>query len=151
MGSARLIHHLTAHGFSVDKFSVVSNRATAFGNGRRRRMIAGGPAARDLLSLRQAPPPKGAVGVFIDHGTEVVIGETAVVGDHCVIFHNVTLGGTGKYHGERQPIVEDRVFIGTNALLGPIRVGHHAKVGANAFVINRDVPAHSAVPVELEV
>jgi serine O-acetyltransferase len=85
-------------------------------------------------------------GVFIDHGMGVVIGETAVVGDHCVIFHNVTLGGTGKYHGQRHPIVEDHVFIGTNAvLLGPIRVGRHAKVGANAFVVNRDVPAHSTV------
>jgi len=83
---------------------------------------------------------------FIDHGAGVVIGETAIVGDHCVMFHNVTLGGTGKYDGQRHPVVGDHVFIGTNAiLLGPIRVGDHAKVGANAFVINRDVPAHSTV------
>lgn len=85
-------------------------------------------------------------GFFIDHGAGVVIGETAEVGDHCVMFHNVTLGGTGKYDGQRHPIVGHHVFIGTNAiLLGPIRVGDHAKVGANAFVINRDVPAHSTV------
>jgi serine O-acetyltransferase len=83
---------------------------------------------------------------FLDHGAGVVIGETAIVGDHCVMFHNVTLGGTGKYDGQRHPVVGNNVFIGTNAiLLGPIRIGDHAKVGANAFVINHDVPAHSTV------
>lgn len=82
-------------------------------------------------------------GFFLDHGAGVVIGETATIGDYCVMFHNVTLGGTGKYRGRRHPSVGDHVFIGTNAiLLGPIRVGDHAKVGANAFVINRDVPPH---------
>jgi serine O-acetyltransferase len=82
-------------------------------------------------------------GFFLDHGAGVVIGETATIGDYCVMFHNVTLGGTGKYRGRRHPSVGDHVFIGTNAiLLGPIHVGDHAKVGANAFVINRDVPPH---------
>jgi serine O-acetyltransferase len=76
----------------------------------------------------------------------VVVGETAEVGDFCAMFHNVTLGGTGKYDGQPHPIVGDHVFIGTNAiLLGPIRVGDHAKIGANAFVINRDVPAGATV------
>jgi serine O-acetyltransferase len=85
-------------------------------------------------------------GFFIDHGAGVVIGETAVIGDHCVMFHNVSLGGTGKYDGQRHPVVGDHVFIGTNAiLLGPIRVGDYAKIGANSFVINRDVPAHTTV------
>ena len=85
-------------------------------------------------------------GFFLDHGAGVVIGETAVVGDFCVVFHNVTLGGTGKYHGQRHPIVGNHVLIGTNAiLLGPIRVGDGARIGANAFVINHDVPAHSTV------
>ena len=85
-------------------------------------------------------------GFFIDHGAGVVIGESAVVGDYCVRFHNVSLGGTGKYNGQRHPIVGNHVFIGTNAiLLGPIRVGDHAKIGANAFVINHDVPAHATV------
>jgi serine O-acetyltransferase len=76
----------------------------------------------------------------------VVVGATAVIGDHCVMFHNVTLGGTGKYHGQRHPVVGDHVFIGTNAiLLGPVRVGDHARIGANAFVINRDVPPGATV------
>lgn len=92
------------------------------------------------------PAARIGKGFFIDHGAGVVIGETAVVGDHCFLFHNVTLGGTGKYDGQRHPVLGDHVFIGTNAiLLGPIRVGDHAKIGANALIINHDVPSHSTV------
>jgi len=102
--------------------------------------------SRFLTGVEIHPGAEVGRGFFIDHGAGVVIGETAVIGDHCVIFHNVTLGGTGKHHGQRHPIVGHHVFIGTNAiLLGPIRVGDHAKVGANAFVINHDVPAHATV------
>jgi len=83
---------------------------------------------------------------FIDHGTGVVIGETAQIGDDCVIFHNVTLGGTGKHRGKRHPSVGDGVLIGTGAtLLGPLCVGDHARVGAGAFLCMRDVPAHCTV------
>jgi serine O-acetyltransferase len=83
---------------------------------------------------------------FIDHGTGVVIGETTVIGDDCVMFHNVTLGGTGKHTGKRHPTLEDRVFVGTGAtLLGPIHVGHDAKIGAGAFIHMRDVPAATTV------
>ena len=79
---------------------------------------------------------------FIDHGTGVVIGETAEIGDDCVMFHNVTLGGTGKHRGKRHPTIEDNVFIGTGAtLLGPITVGTNAKIGANSFIQMHDVPA----------
>ena len=103
-------------------------------------------AARFWTGVEIHPGARIGRGFFIDHGAGVVIGETAVVGDHCVMFHNVTLGGTGKYNGQRHPVVGDHVFIGTNAiLLGPIHVGDGAKVGANAFVINRDVPAHATV------
>ena len=85
-------------------------------------------------------------GFFIDHGTGVVIGETAEIGDNCVIFHNVTMGGTGKHHGKRHPTIEDNVFIGTGAvLLGPIRVGHNSKIGASSFIIMHDVPPNSTV------
>ena len=81
-------------------------------------------------------------GFFIDHGTGTVIGETAEIGDGCTLFHNVTLGGTGKQHGKRHPTLEDGVYVGTGAvLLGPIRVGRNARIGANSFVIMRDVPA----------
>ncbi|MGH0028622.1 MAG: serine O-acetyltransferase EpsC [Myxococcota bacterium] len=79
---------------------------------------------------------------FIDHGTGVVIGETAEVGDDCILFHNVTLGGTGKHRGKRHPTLGNDVLVGTGAtLLGPIRVGDGAKVGAGAFIRMRDVPA----------
>lgn len=83
---------------------------------------------------------------FIDHGSGVVIGETAVIGDGCVLFHNVTLGGTGKHAGKRHPTLGDDVFVGTGAtLLGPITVGSGAKIGAGAFIHMRDVPANTTV------
>jgi len=83
---------------------------------------------------------------FLDHGAGVVIGETAIVGDYCVMFHNVTLAAreSTTVSGTRWSAIT--CSFGTNAiLLGPIRIGDHAKVGANAFVINHDVPAHSTV------
>jgi serine O-acetyltransferase len=80
---------------------------------------------------------------FIDHGTGVVIGETTRIGDDCVLFHNVTLGGTGKHRGKRHPSLGNGVFVGTGAtLLGPITVGDGAKIGAGSFVRMHDVPAH---------
>lgn len=83
---------------------------------------------------------------FIDHGFGVVIGETAEIGDGCVLFHNVTLGGTGKYHGKRHPTLKNNVYIGTGAiLLGPITVGENSKVGANSFIIMHDVPPNCTV------
>lgn len=81
-------------------------------------------------------------GFFIDHGTGVVIGATAEIGDDCVLFHNVTLGGTGKHGGKRHPTLRDRVYVGTGAtLLGPLTVGDDARIGAGSFVMMRDVPA----------
>jgi serine O-acetyltransferase len=83
---------------------------------------------------------------FIDHGSGVVIGETAEIGEGCVMFHNVTLGGTGKHQGKRHPSLGDNVFLGTGAtLLGPIKVGSNAKVGAGSFIHMRDVPPDCTV------
>jgi serine O-acetyltransferase len=83
---------------------------------------------------------------FIDHGSGVVIGETAQIGDDCVLFHNVTLGGTGKHHGKRHPTLKNNVYIGTGAiLLGPIVIGNNAKIGANSFIIMHDVPDNCTV------
>lgn len=102
------------------------------------------PAAR----LGRAP--------FIDHGMGVVIGETAQIGDNVTLYQGVTLGGTGFATGKRHPTVEANVTIGSGAkLLGPIRIGHGAKIGANAVVIH-DVPPNSTVvgnpghPVRIE-
>jgi serine O-acetyltransferase len=82
---------------------------------------------------------------FIDHGSGVVIGETAEIGDRVTIYQGVTLGGTGFARGKRHPTIGDDVTIGSGAkLLGPITVGHGAKVGANTVVIE-DIPPCSTV------
>ncbi|MFP8879263.1 MAG: serine O-acetyltransferase EpsC [Myxococcota bacterium] len=97
--------------------------------------------ARFWTGVEIHPAAKIGSSFFIDHGTGVVIGETAEIGDDCVMFHNVTLGGTGKHRGKRHPTLNDNVLVGTGAtLLGPITVGHNAKVGANSFIRMHDVP-----------
>ena len=84
-------------------------------------------------------------GVFIDHGTGVVIGETAVVGDNCTIYQGSTLGGTGKDTGKRHPTLGCGVTVGAGSkVLGPIVIGDHVKIGAGAIVL-RDVPDRCTV------
>jgi serine O-acetyltransferase len=84
-------------------------------------------------------------GLFVDHGSGVVIGETAEVGDDVTIYQGVTLGGTGFARGKRHPTVGDEVIIGAGSkLLGPIVVGDRAKIGANSVVIH-DVPENATV------
>ena len=83
--------------------------------------------------------------LFIDHGTGVVIGETAVVGDDCLIYQGVTLGGTGKEKGKRHPTIGNRVVIGAGAkILGNITIGDDVRVGAGSVVL-KSVPPHSTV------
>ena len=80
---------------------------------------------------------------FIDHGMGVVIGETAVIGDDCTLYHGVTLGGTSWKQGKRHPTLENKVVVGAGAkILGPITIGSSAKIGSNAVVIS-DVPANA--------
>ena len=91
--------------------------------------------------------PGASIGrrFFIDHGSGVVIGETTEIGDDCLLYQGVTLGGTGKDTGKRHPTIGDGVVIGTGAkILGNIRIGDHAKVGAGSVVV-RPVPDHSTV------
>ena len=84
-------------------------------------------------------------GVFIDHGMGVVIGETAVVGDNCLLYQGVTLGGTGKAHGKRHPTLAENVVVGAGAkVLGAISVGANTRIGAGSVVL-RDVEADSTV------
>jgi serine O-acetyltransferase len=84
-------------------------------------------------------------GLFIDHATGVVIGETAELGSDVTLYHGVTLGGTSLHPGKRHPTVGDRVTIGAGAkVLGPITVGHDSRIGANAVVV-KPVPADSVV------
>lgn len=87
-------------------------------------------------------------GVFIDHGSGVVIGETAVVGNNVIIYQGVTLGGTGKDKGKRHPTVEDNVMICSGAkVLGPFTVGNGAKIGAGSIVLNEVPPGATVVGV----
>jgi serine O-acetyltransferase len=84
-------------------------------------------------------------GILVDHGSGVVIGETAVVGDNVSILHEVTLGGTGKEGGDRHPKVESGVMIGAGAkILGNIRIGAGSKIAAGSVVL-AEVPPHSTV------
>lgn len=84
-------------------------------------------------------------GVFIDHGMGVVIGETAIIGDYCLIYQGVTLGGTGKQSGKRHPTLGENVVIGGGAkVLGNILIGNNVRIGAGSVVL-KDVPADSTV------
>jgi serine O-acetyltransferase len=102
-------------------------------------------AMRTLTGIEIHPAARIGAGLFIDHGSGVVIGETAEIGENVTLYQGVTLGGTGFAAGKRHPTVEDNVTIGSGAkLLGPITVGHGAKIGANSVVIT-DVPPKSTV------
>ena len=91
------------------------------------------------------PMAKLGKGIVIDHGVGVVIGETVEVGDNVFIFHQVTLGGTGKGGGDRHPKIKDDVFIGAGAtILGNITVGNHANIAAGSVVL-KDVAPNTAV------
>ncbi len=102
-------------------------------------------ATRSLTGIEIHPSAAIGDGLFIDHGMGVVIGETAEIGADVTLYQGVTLGGTGFATGKRHPTVEDNVTIGSGAkLLGPIRIGHGAKIGANSVVVH-DVPPNSTV------
>ncbi len=91
------------------------------------------------------PGAKIGPGLFIDHGSGVVIGETTEIGKNCLLYQGVTLGGTGKEKGKRHPTLGDNVVVGAGAkVLGNITIGNNVKIGANAVVL-RSVPEHSIV------
>jgi serine O-acetyltransferase len=102
-------------------------------------------ATRAVTGIEIHPAARIGGGLFIDHGVGVVIGETAEIGENVTLYQGVTLGGTGFATGKRHPTVQDNVTIGSGAkLLGPITIGHGAKIGANSVVIH-DVPSNSTV------
>lgn len=108
--------------------------------------------ASEVFGVDIHPAARFGQGIMIDHGTGVVIGETAVLGNDISILHGVTLGGSGKESGDRHPKISDGVMIGANAsILGNIRIGANAKIGAGSVVV-RDIPASStAVGVPAKV
>lgn len=92
--------------------------------------------SRHLTGIEIHPGATIGKGFFIDHGMGVVIGETAVIGDNCLIYQGVTLGGTGKDKGKRHPTLGNNVMIGSGAkVLGPFTVGNNVKIAANAVVL----------------
>ena len=130
-GVHALLAHRLAHGLQCAGVPVLP-RAIAY-------------LSRAVTGIEIHPAARIGDGLFIDHGTGVVIGETAEIGRDVTIYQGVTLGGTGFATGKRHPTVQDNVTIGSGAkLLGPITIGHGAKIGANAVVIH-DVPANSTV------
>ncbi|HBL10804.1 MAG TPA: serine O-acetyltransferase [Cyanobacteria bacterium UBA11162] len=95
---------------------------------------------RFLTGIEIHPGATIGQGVFIDHGMGVVIGETAIIGDYCLIYQNVTLGGTGKESGKRHPTLGKNVVVGAGAkVLGNIQIGDRVRIGAGSIVL-RDVP-----------
>jgi len=100
---------------------------------------------RILTGVEIHPGAVLGAGLFIDHATGVVIGETAEVGENVTIYHGVTLGGTGADTGKRHPTIGDRVIIGAGAkVLGPIKIGEDSRIGANAVVV-KEVPSSAVV------
>lgn len=101
---------------------------------------------RILTGIEIHPGARIGKGFFIDHGMGTVIGETSVIGNDVVMFHNVTLGGTGKHEGKRHPTIGDNVTIGTGAILiGRVKVGNNVKIGADTFIINKEIPNNTTV------
>ena len=105
--------------------------------------VARGGTSCKTVDIHPAVPIGG--GVFIDHGTGLVVGETAVIGNDVSILHEVTLGGTGKERGDRHPKVRDGVLLCAGAkVLGNVEIGRDAKVGAGSVVLH-DVPPRATV------
>lgn len=101
---------------------------------------------RFLTGIEIHPQAQIGKNLFIDHGTGVVIGQTAIIGDNVTIYHGVTLGGvghTGEVNGKRHPTIGDCAVIGSGAqILGDITIGTHAKIGSNS-VVTRDIPENA--------
>ena len=108
--------------------------------------------SRHRTGIEIHPGAKIGRRLVIDHGMGVVIGETAEIGDDCLIFHGVTLGGTGKETGKRHPTIGNNVLIGAGAkVLGPFKVGDNSRVAANSVVLSEIPPDSTAVGVPARI
>ena len=104
--------------------------------------------SRFFTGIEIHPGAKIGKGLVIDHGMGVVIGETAEIGDNVLLYHGVTLGGTGKDKGKRHPTLGDNVIIGAGAkVLGPIYIGTNSKIGANSVVLKDVLEGSTAVGI----
>lgn len=108
--------------------------------------------SRNRTGIEIHPGAKIGRRLVIDHGMGVVIGETAEIGDDCLIYHGVTLGGTGKDHGKRHPTIGNNVLIGTGAkVLGPFKVGDNSRIAAGSVVLSEVPPNCTAVGVPAKI
>ena len=102
-------------------------------------------AGRMITGIEIHPGARIGKGVFIDHGMGIVIGETAIIGDYCLLYQGVTLGGTGKEHGKRHPTLGENVVVGAGAkVLGSISIGKNTRIGAGSVVV-KDVDDNCTV------
>lgn len=108
--------------------------------------------ARHMTGIEIHPGAKIGKRLFIDHGMGIVIGETAEVGDDCLIYHGVTLGGTGKDQGKRHPTIGNNVLIGCGAkILGPFKVGDNSRIAANSVVLSEVPDNATAVGIPAQI
>jgi len=104
--------------------------------------------SRWVTGIEIHPGARIGQGVFIDHGMGVVIGETAVIGNQCLLYQGVTLGGTGKAHGKRHPTLGENVVVGAGAkVLGAISVGANTRIGAGSVVLRNVAPNSTVVGI----
>ena len=108
--------------------------------------------SRRRTGIEIHPAAKIGKRLVIDHGMGIVIGETAEIGDDCLIYHGVTLGGTGKDTGKRHPTIGNNVLIGTGAkVLGPFKVGDNSRIAANSVVLSEVPPDSTAVGIPARI
>ena len=108
--------------------------------------------SRHRTGIEIHPGAKIGKRLVIDHGMGIVIGETAEIGDDCLIYHGVTLGGTGKDHGKRHPTIGNNVLISCGAkVLGPFRVGDNARIASNAVVLSEVPEDATAVGIPAQI
>ena len=132
------IHYRVAHWFYKHNFKFIARAISQW--------------ARFLTGIEIHPGATIGRRFVIDHGMGIVIGETAEVGDDCLIYHGVTLGGTGKDHGKRHPTIGNNVLIGCGAkVLGPFKVGDNARIAANSVVLSEVPPDATAVGIPAQI
>ena len=130
-GVKAVFFHQIANFFSLAKFDLIARIISQF--------------SRFLTGIEIHPKAKIGKNLFIDHGMGVVIGETSEIGNRCLLYQGVTLGGTGKDSGKRHPTLEENVVVGAGAkVLGAIQVGTNTRIGAGSVVV-KDVEANSTV------
>jgi serine O-acetyltransferase len=137
-GFHALIYYRIAHFFYKIHFFFIARAISQF--------------AKFLTGIEIHPGATIGKGLFIDHGTGVVIGETTEIGDNCTIYQGVTLGGTGKDTGKRHPTIGNNVLIGAGAkVLGPFKVGNNVKIASGAVVLGEIPDDCTAVGVPARV